>query len=469
MGWSQMNAWPDIDCTLAPEAARALHRAGLHSSVSDPVLDTMNFLNEIADRYPDSISFASGRPYDGFFETEQIIDYIVRYTSYLAELGKTPDQIRKALFQYGPTAGQIRELVVYSLWNDEQIDVPPESVVITVGCQEAMFLVLRALISGPQDALLVSSPCYVGISGAARLLDIWPTTVEERKDGFRCADLDAAIRAEKARGRRVRAFYVVPDHSNPSGNTISLETRYALLELAAHHDILILEDNPYRLVSPGSRIPTLKHLDHDRRVIYLGSFSKTAFPGARLGYVVADQTVIDSAGRSGLLADELAKIKSMVTVNTSPLSQAAVAGMLLSADGRIPELNRENAAFYGDGMKCALQELERHFPEARRTALGVSWNRPTGGFFLTLHVPFAADNAALSRSAQQFGVIWTPMSYFYPGVGGEFSIRLSTSCLSRADIVDGISRIARFIEVQASARGPAAGQLPVYAAARERT
>jgi (S)-3,5-dihydroxyphenylglycine transaminase len=435
-----------LQLAVRAPGGRPLRSTDLHSSLRDPVLDTMNFLNEITLRYPDAISFAPGRPYDGFFKTDDIIGYIRRYLDHLAEKGNTPSQIRDALFQYGPTAGQIRELIAESLRQDENIQVPPESIVVTVGCQEAMFLALRALISGPQDALLVSSPCYVGISGAARLLDIPVTTVEEGADGFRCADLEAAIRAEKARGRRPRLFYVVPDHSNPSGNTIPLETRRGLLELAARHDILILEDSPYRLVSPGSQLPTLKYLDRERRVIHLGSFSKTVFPGARVGFVVADQLVADSAGRTRLLADELAKIKSMITVNTSPLSQAAVAGMLLTSGGSLSELNHETAAYYGSTMRATLQELDRHFHGDNGGALGVHWNMPSGGFFLTLHVPFLADNAALARSAEEFGVIWTPMSYFYPDGGGEHNIRLSTSYLSQENIVAGISRLARFIE-----------------------
>ncbi len=406
----------------------------------------MNFLNEITNRYPEAISFAPGRPYDGFFDTEQIFTHIRRYLDYLAGRGMSPGQIRDALFQYGPTAGRIRDLIADSLRRDEKIDVPAESIVVTVGCQEAMFLALRALISGPGDVLLVSSPCYVGITGAARLLDIELAAVEEREGGFRCADLNAAIAAERARGRCPRAFYVVPDHANPSGATMPYQTRLELLGLAARHDILVLEDSPYRLVSPGSQLPTLKSLDRQRRVVHLGSFSKTAFPGARVGYVVADQPVVDSAGRTSLLADELAKIKSMITVNTSSLSQAAVAGMLLASGGRISDLNAETAAYYGNAMRSTLRQLDLCFPAERRDALGVRWNKPSGGFFLTMRVPFRADNAAVARSAQDFGVIWTPMSYFYPDGGGDDSIRLSTSYLSEADIVAGISRLAGFIE-----------------------
>jgi (S)-3,5-dihydroxyphenylglycine transaminase len=227
---------------------------------------------------------------------------------------------------------------------------------------------------------------------------------------------------------------------------MDLPTRTVLLELAARQEILILEDSPYRLVSPRSPLPTLKSLDRDRCVVHLGSYSKTVFPGARVGFVVADQEVVGAGGATGLLADELAKVKSMVTVNTSSLSQAAVAGALLASGGRISALNADAAAYYGQTMQSTLEQLDRHFPAGRRTALGVQWNKPGGGFFLTLQVPFRADDAALTRSARDFGVIWTPMTYFYPQGGGDRAIRLSVSYLTDADIHEGTTRLARFIE-----------------------
>jgi len=427
-----------------------LRKEDLHGSVRDPVLDTMNFLNEITFRYPKAISFAPGRPYDGFFDTEQIFTYIRSYLDYLTETGYSAEQIRDAVFQYGPTAGRIQRLIADSLRVDENVHVAPESIVVTVGCQEAMFLALRALIADAGDVLLVSSPCYVGITGAARLLDIDAVPVEEREDGFRCADLDTAVRAELARGRRPRAFYVVPDHSNPAGTTMPVPTRLELLELAERLDFYVLEDSPYRLVSPAPHLPTLKSLDRNHRVIYLGSFSKTAFPGARAGFLVADQVVTDSAGRTSLLAGEMAKIKSMVTVNTSPLSQAAVAGMLLACDGRLSELNASTSAYYANAMRATLRQLHHCFPVPERESMGIRWNEPSGGFFLTVRVPFVADNAALTRSAEDFGVIWTPMSYFYPNGGGERSIRLSVSYLTQEDITEGIGRLAKFVRAEAA-------------------
>ncbi|MEU9189660.1 PLP-dependent aminotransferase family protein [Streptomyces sp. NPDC048484] len=438
---------------MSPGEVGPLRKAELHPSLADPVLDTMNFLNEITHRYPEAISFAPGRPYDGFFDVEEIFTHLRRYLDHLTARGTPAAGVRDALFQYGPTAGQIRELIADSLRKDENIDVRPEAVVVTVGCQEAMFLVLRALIARPDDVLMVSTPCYVGITGAARLQGIEVIPVEEDRSGFRCSDLAAALASERARGRRPRAFYVVPDHSNPSGTTMSLQERHELLALAAREDFLVLEDSPYRLVSPGRQLPTLKSLDREHRVVHLGSFSKTLFPGARVGFAVADQPVVDEDGRTGLLADELAKIKSMITVNTSPLSQAVVAGMLLAADGRAAELNTRTSAYYGEAMRAILQRLDECLPQQDRDALGVRWNKPEGGFFLTVDTPFRADDAALTRSAEDHGVIWTPMSYFYPQGGGHHSLRLSVSYLTPAEISEGVARLTQFLKAESARTG----------------
>jgi (S)-3,5-dihydroxyphenylglycine transaminase len=416
-------------------------------------MDTMNFLNEVATRYPDAVSFAPGRPYDAFFSVDQIFDHFRSYLKHLENEGCSDTEIRSRLFQYGPTAGHIREVLADSLRTDEDIDVPAASIVVTVGAQEAMLLVVRALMSDPGDVLLTCNPCYVGIHGAARLLGVDVVPVDERPDGLTGADVAAAVEEQLARGRRPRALYLIPDHSNPSGTTVALPVRHHLLALAERYDLLLIEDSPYRRVSPGTPLPTLKALDTGRRVVHIGSFSKTLFPGARVGFVVADQPVTGPDGHQGLLADELAKIKSMITVNTSSLSQAVVAGALLAAGGRIGDLNAEPAEHYGRTMRLVLDRLEHHLPRSRRDALGVSWNRPAGGFFLALTVPFVADNAALARSAERFGVLWTPMSYFYPAGGGEYptgggerAIRLSTSYLTTEEIERGIARLVAFLE-----------------------
>jgi (S)-3,5-dihydroxyphenylglycine transaminase len=430
--------------------AHRLAMTDLHGSVADPILDTMNFLNEVTARYPDAVSFAPGRPFDGLFDPACIAEYFGSYTRYLRRSGRSETQVRAALFQYGRTKGQIHGLIAETVANDEGIVVPPESVVVTVGAQEGMFLLLRALMAGPADVLLASSPCYIGITGAARLLDVQVIGVAEGPAGPDPAAVRRAARQARAAGQRPRALYVVPDFANPSGASMTVPARQALLDVAAAENLLIIEDNPYGFFTrEAAPRPTLKALDRSGVVVYLGSFAKTCFPGARLGYVLADQPVAGPDGQLSLLADELAKIKSMITVNTPSLSQAVIGGMLIQHGCRLREANQPAIAFYRTNLRSVLAELDRHFPAPVCAELNVSWNYPDGGFFTVLTVPFAADQAALERSAREFGVLWTPMDAFFVGAGGRHQLRLSSSYLPPGDVADGIARLAAFITAEA--------------------
>lgn len=423
-----------------------LSETDLHSSLSDPVLTTMNFLNEVTERYPDAISFAPGRPCGADIGVEDIFRYLRAYKDHLEEEGWSADSVHSCFYQYGPTAGRIRELVAATLRIDEGIEVRPESVVITTGCQEAMLLTLRALARDSSDVILVTSPCYTGITGAARLLDIPIVAVAEAEVGISCRVIMDAVGKQRAMGRRPRAIYVMPDQANPSGNTMAIEVRRELLERAQELNIFVIEDGPYRLISPGPRLPTLKALDQTQRVIHLGSFSKSGFPGARVGFVVADQRVGHLSGPATLLATELTKLKSMVTLNTSALGQAAIAGMLLEGGNSLEARNVTVREHYNRGLKRTLDELRRRFENKADQWSTVRWNSPTGGFFVSLEVPFVVDDEALVRSAEQWGVIWTPMSYFYPGrKGGHRELRLAFSSLSEAEIEEGIGRLATFV------------------------
>ncbi|CAM5278007.1 MULTISPECIES: PLP-dependent aminotransferase family protein [Streptomyces] len=434
----------------APPTPAPLSLAELHTSLSDPVLDAMNFLNEVVARFPDAISFAPGRPTEGTFEPEDLARHLQSYTTYLEqELGWSRDQTRTLLFQYGRTNGVIHELIARTVANDEGIEVPPEAVVVTTGCQEAMLLTLRALFARPEDTLLVSSPCYVGITGVARLLGIQVRPVPEGPDGPDPLAVQAAARAAKQAGQRPRAFYVVPDFANPSGASMSRAARELLLAVAEEEELLVLEDDPYGFfVRTGEARPTLKALDRGRRVVHLGSFAKTALPGARVGYVLADQEVVGPEGGRTLLADELSKIKSMTTVNTSAVSQAVIGGLLVESGCRLREANSAAVAHYRTTMDTLLDALGRHFPAERQAELGVSWNRPDGGFFLVVDVPFAADHKALELSARAFGVLWTPMRDFHLDGGGTRQLRLSCSSQSPEAITEGIARLAAFITAQ---------------------
>jgi (S)-3,5-dihydroxyphenylglycine transaminase len=426
-----------------------LRLGDLHGALTDPVLAAMEFLNEIANRYPDAVSFAPGRPYEEFFDIEDLHRYLRAFHRHLLdEAGMDARQARRTLFQYGRTKGIIHELIARNLTVDEGIQVDPESIVVTVGCQEAMLLVLRALWAGPRDVLLAVSPVYVGLSGAARLVEMPVLPVRDGPAGLDLADLVARVRQARADGLVPRGVYLVPDFANPSGATLDVPLRRALLRVAAEEGLLLLEDNPYRLFgSTDDRPPTLKALDEDGRVVYLGSYAKTGFPGARVGFAVADQPVDLGDGRTGPLADQLSRIKSMVTVNTSPVGQAVIGGLLVEHGFDLVKANLREIEVYRRNRRQVLDGLAARLPDA--AALGVAWNSPSGGFFISVRVPFPADDELLERSAREYGVLWTPMHHFYGDRTPLPHLRLSVSLVTPEEIERGLDGLAAFIRARA--------------------
>ena len=159
--------------------------AGLHASMADLSLDSINFLNEVMDRYPHAISFAPGAPYGGFLQEIDVQACLDRYCEYLKREKNLPDAaILHKLFQYGPSQGLINDLIAAALSRDFDIHVSAEAVVVTVGCQEAMLLALRALCASPVSAFVRSmlrrivpilpAACSVGPRGFA--CSRWPST-----------------------------------------------------------------------------------------------------------------------------------------------------------------------------------------------------------------------------------------------------------------------------------------------------
>jgi len=419
-----------------------LIREALHTSVIDPVAASMNFLNEVAGRFPGAISLAAGRPYDEFYAVEDVDRYFGAYLAHLRCQGMPEEHVRQAILQYGRTNGQLGDMIARMLETDEDIRVPASAVMVTTGCQEAMIITLRGLCAGPGDVVLAAEPCYVGLTGAARVLDIPVIGVPEASGGLRPETVARVAREVRASGRRPVALYVVSNFANPSGVSLTADVRRGLIETAAAEDLLILEDDPYGLFGlEDRRTPTLKALDTERRVIYLGSFAKSVFPGARVGFLVADQPVISANGRRSLLADELSTIKSMITVNTSPIAQAVIGGVLVSCGYSLRAANSEKIVFYQRNLRALLAALERHFGADP----AVGWNSPGGGFFAVLTTPVRADEKLLELSARDYGVLWTPMSFFYLDGGGTHAIRLSCSTLTADQIDEGVRRLAALL------------------------
>ncbi|MEV4442606.1 PLP-dependent aminotransferase family protein [Streptomyces sp. NPDC049577] len=424
-----------------------LDESTLHGSLRDPVLGSLTFLNEIMSRHPGALSFAPGAPCLRFLAGIEITACVERYLEHLrTDRGLTRERARRLLLEYGPARGLINDLVADALRADHGIDVPPRAVVVTVGAQEAMVCALRCLCRPGTDLLAVVEPCFAGITGAARVLDIGIAPVGERGRGVDLDRLTALCGAARAAGRRVRALYVAPDFANPSGLLLDLAARHALLDAAEREDLLLLEDTAYGFTAePGRELPPLKRLDRDGRVILIGTFAKVCLPGARVGYAVADQTVTGPAGRTRLLADDLAAVKSALTVNTPPLSQAVVGGLLLEHGGSLAALGRQKSAHYRRRLAQLLSALDRHLPAGAGRPDGVTWNRPDGGFFVRMRLPVPVDEDLLETSATRFRVLWTPMAAFHLGDSGSHELRLSCSYLTAEQIDEGAARLAAFV------------------------
>lgn len=415
----------------------------LKATFDDPLLLAMNFLSEVTLDYPDAISFATGSPMESFFGVDNCIRALNRFIDIQASITNTPYlSVINAMGQYNRTNGIINDFIAQHLANDENIIVEPEAVMITSGSQEAMIILMAGLFDPSTDVLLISSPTYIGITGLARILGVQVVAVPSSEDGLDLNAVSTALQEVVQSGKRPRALYDVPDFNNPLGTSMPITTRYALLKLAKEYDMFIFEDNPYGMFCyDGERLPTLKSLDEDGVVIYLGTFSKTIFPGLRIGYLVGDQLV---DGRHCLLAEELSKIKGFTTVNTSPLLQAMVGGLLLDNNGSLQPLVENKLQFYKENRDRMVARLDEEFNKAEFKGT-VRWNRPSGGFFLTMKLPFLFDKQCFQICANKYGILCLPITFFLPEQRPDNRIRLSFSYVTAEQIDEGIRRLGRFV------------------------
>jgi (S)-3,5-dihydroxyphenylglycine transaminase len=418
----------------------SLRTIELKSCVADPLLNVMNFLNEIVLQYPTAVSFAPGRPLERLFDVEEHVRRIPDFVRGSARVcGSDAERAWRQLGQYNCTNGTINPSIAKQLERDEGIRAAPEDIIVTVGAQEAMAILLIGLFDPGQDILIASDPTYIGITGLARALGIKVVPVAAGDGGLDPATVESLIRAASLHGR-VRALYDIPDFNNPLGSCMSYENRINLLRVCREHDVFIVEDNPYGMFNYDSeRLPTLKALDPDASVLYIGTFSKTLFPGLRLGYLIADQR-LKTGERS--LAQELSKIKSLLTLNSSSLSQAVVGAALVAWDYSLEQTVIPKRNQLRRNRDVLLLCLEHEFSSFGNL---ISWNRPHGGFFVTLTLPFAFGPAELKHCAATFGVIVCPMQFFSIGSGRENQVRLSFSAVEEDEIVTGVKNFGTFV------------------------
>jgi (S)-3,5-dihydroxyphenylglycine transaminase len=431
----------------------------LSERMSEPTLDSMSFLNEVVERYPRAISFAPGRPSPELFGVGRSLDLLRKHAP--AILGRPdiqPEEALNEIAQYGRTNGIVHRHVARQLLQDEGLRLDPERLVITNGCQEAMLLLLLTLFTPGRDVLLATEPVYLGMTAAARLLGIEVVPIRLLPDGPDLEELTAATELLRQRGKIPRALYTIPDFDNPSGYSTSLLKRQYLCAFGRRHNLLLLEDMAYRALRyEREPLPLLKAISPEH-VILLGSYSKTLFPGLRLGFLSGDVEV-SLAGRVVPLSEIACKAKGLTSINTSPLMQATLAAVLIENEHRLSSHVAMVLAHYRKKRDALLRAMERHFSHDPSEFPDVHWNRPEGGFFVTVHVPLEFTMSLVEECAAREGVIVAPMSLFAFARAHGHAVRLSFSAVAVEDIDKGVARFASFVRKrQAKSIGVTIGQ-----------
>jgi (S)-3,5-dihydroxyphenylglycine transaminase len=407
-------------------------------------LEVMNFLNEIVERHPDAISFASGRPAEEFFNIEDWLQQIPQFAAhYAAKNGLTYKSGLNKISQYGRTNGIINDLIASHMAQDEGITCDTSRVIVTSGCQEAMDLCVGTLCSKPNDIILAVDPAYIGITGAAARHNVEIAPISAYSDGELLQTVADAVRSAEAAGKQPRLLYAVPTFDNPTGTVMSQPVRKALLAFCEEKRIVILEDNPYGMIRfEGLPIFTLYSQDRGGCVIYCGTFSKTLCPGVRVGFMLLPETLFGSAAGATELSNQLSQAKSFVTVNTSQISQAIVGGVLLSTNGTLRTIVQPSVALYKQKRDSMVSQLEARFADVRDW---VSWNVPEGGFFLVVKLPFSFSMADAEACAQMFKLLVMPVASFSLSDKPDNRVRLSFSYAALTDIPEGVARFSRFV------------------------
>jgi DNA-binding transcriptional MocR family regulator len=287
---------------------------------------------------------------------------------------------------YGSPHGHmpLRVLIAETL-AEHQIAVTADNVLLTQGSSQALDLAARRLVK-PGDAVLVDDPGYPNLMFMLRFLGARLIGVPRTPGGYDIAALEALLAEHKP-----RAFFTQPRLQSPSNSVAPIAQLYRVLQLAEAHDVTLVENDIYADMDPQSR-PSLASLDQLKRVVYVGSYSKTISPNLRVGYVVS----------SLALVEELAQLKMVSGLTSSDLTERIAYGAL--TEGR-----------WRKHLKSLLDRLaDTHGRVANRLGeLGFElFNEPKAGMYLWARHPDLHDSAELSRQAVGEGIMLGPGHLF---------------------------------------------------------
>lgn len=360
---------------------------------------------------PKIISFAGGLPATELFPVKEM----------KAAVDKVFEEHGQEAMQYGAAKGvtALREVIQQHVKEKEDVDSELDNVLVTTGSEQALDLVGKAFVD-PGDTVLVEQPTYLCALDVFRSYGANFASVEMDEDGMKMDALEEALKANP----NTKLIYTVPNFQNPTGRTMTEERRKQLAELAEKYDVYVLEDNPYGEIRfAGQHVPAVKSFDKSGHVLYMSTFSKTLAPGFRLGWLVADEDVVN----------KLTVLKQSADLHTDNLAQFAVAQFF--ADNDVDAHVKEISALYGKRKDLMLEGIKKYFPE------GVKYTDPEGGMFLWVEVPGVDDTVELFKECLEHDVAFVPGDPFFAGEVQPGAFRLNYSNMKEDQIEVGLKRL----------------------------
>lgn len=370
---------------------------------------------------PEIISFAGGLPAKESFPLEQLQEIC-------AEVIATDGA---AACQYGSTEG-VPELleILAQRYRDQGLSyVTKENITIITSSQQGLDTVGKIFLNRG-DKYICELPSYLGALGAFNSYGGVGVGIPQDEQGMSAVELEKTLAEMKAKGEKPKFIYLIPDFQNPAGMTMPEARRIEILNIAKKHEIMIIEDSPYReLRFSGKPQRMLYDLDNgEGNVITLGTFSKIFMPGFRMGWVLAHPMVIDN----------FVKAKQSTDLCTSAFLQKITVKFFQKNyfDANVKKI----VDMYRSKLKAMLGAFEKYMPE------GVTWTRPEGGLFLFLTLPEGYDAEELFQIAIEKNVAFVLGTVFFVNGGGKNTMRINFSYMSEEMNIEGVKRLADAIK-----------------------
>ncbi|PKX75966.1 aminotransferase-like domain-containing protein [Lactiplantibacillus plantarum] len=364
---------------------------------------------------PDIISFAGGLPAPELFP--------------LAELKRVTDEVydksgRQAL-QYSTAIGypQLREQIVKRMAH-QGVKTTIDNIMISTGSQQSIDLTAKMFVN-PGDTVIVEKPTYLCALDVFCSYGAHIVGVDMDENGMKIDQLEKAV----AENPNTKFIYTIPNFQNPTGRTMSADRRERMIEIADNYDIMIVEDDPYGAIRfSGNDIEPIKFYDDHERVVYLSTFSKILAPGLRLGWIVAEKSLIK----------KFTLMKQSADVHSDNLTQHIVAKFMseYDIDDHIDKIKQ----VYRKRERVMMNAIEAFFPK------NVHYSHPEGGLFIWVEVPGDVDTKVLFDTCIKHNVAFVPGEPFYPDTVTPGTFRLNYSNMSEDHIKTGIKRLGDAIK-----------------------